>query len=362
MNHSKSEQQNIIRRLFLEGLEISGDTFNFRCPVCGDSKKDKNKKRGYFYWDNNQYKFKCHNCGVQCSLVWYLKQYEPDIYRAELYNTLKNKPRKQKYQENTKSQDLIKVSNQDVKKIINDLYEKQQFEHISETMDFRALNFMKDRKIPKEKYKYFFYCENFYELLYKPIKVFLKDIKQDTLKEENFKTDPRIFWFIKDRNNNIIGVQGRSLKKQTKIRYLTIRMVSQPMIMNIERINIHEKIMITEGYIDSLFLPNAVCLSGSNAYTVLSTLKDLGAKNMTFIYDNEPQNEEIKAKVVKIIEHSIKEKDVFIGICLLPKHIRKYGKDINDYIKNGFSKSKLLNIIDDNTYHGLKAKIKILRW
>jgi len=39
-----------------------GDKLNFRCPLCGDSRKSLSKKRGFFYLKNSS--FFCFNCGV----------------------------------------------------------------------------------------------------------------------------------------------------------------------------------------------------------------------------------------------------------------------------------------------------------
>lgn len=360
---SKSEQQSVIRQLHLEGLETSGDTFNFRCPLCGDSKKDSSKKRGYFYWETNTYKFKCHNCGIQTTLVWYLKEHEPELYKREMYNQIKNKKEKSyKYKEEKEVKTVDKVSNNKVKEMLNDMYSNDIFSDFDDVSDYHAIKYIHDRKIPKNKIKHFFYCENFYELMYKPLKVLIREVEQDVLDEETFNRDPRVFWFIKDRSNNIIGLQGRSLTKNSKIRYLTIKISNTPMIGNIENIDLNQKIYVTEGFIDSIFLNNTVSLNGSSFHSVLNQFETLGAKNIVFVYDNEPHNQEIRAKINMVITESMKSKDIEIGVCLLPKHIRKHGKDINDYIKSGMDKSQLLNIIDDNTYHGLKAKIKFSRW
>ena len=37
----------------------------FRCPICGDSKKNKLKKRGYFYRNTGTYS--CFNCDIHLS-------------------------------------------------------------------------------------------------------------------------------------------------------------------------------------------------------------------------------------------------------------------------------------------------------
>ena len=46
---------------------VKADLYNFRCPICGDSQKHKNKARGYFYQVKMNTNYKCHNCGASLS-------------------------------------------------------------------------------------------------------------------------------------------------------------------------------------------------------------------------------------------------------------------------------------------------------
>ena len=46
--------------------------YTFRCPYCGDSKKNKNKTRGYLYQVKTDFNFKCHNCGLSRSFTNFL--------------------------------------------------------------------------------------------------------------------------------------------------------------------------------------------------------------------------------------------------------------------------------------------------
>lgn len=360
---SKSEQQIIIKQIGLEGLEQSNDTFNFRCPICGDSKRDSSKKRGYFYWDrmkNSGYKYKCHNCGVNLSFISFLKKHQPDLYKRYIFDLLKNKKR----QTEPESTDIIeKLDNSEIKNFINNLFNEEKIFNIKDCSK-EIIEYVEQRKIPKNKYKNIFFIENFYENLFKPLKILIKEIEQpDIIDNENhLKIDPRIFWFIKNRNNDIIGIQGRSINPKIKRRYLTIKLTDEPMIGNIENINLEEPVYITEGYIDSMFLNNAVSLNGSSYQSTLNLFKEIKTKNIIFVFDNEPYNVEIKKKVEHVISESIKTNIPKIGICLLPKNIRDLGKDINEYIKKGIENSKLINIINENTYYGLTARIKLSKW
>ena len=52
---------------------------NFRCPYCGDSRTSKKKARGYLYQQNDDWLYKCHNCGIARRLSGFLKDHAPDL-------------------------------------------------------------------------------------------------------------------------------------------------------------------------------------------------------------------------------------------------------------------------------------------
>ena len=60
---------------------VKADLFNFRCPICGDSKKHKNKARGYLYQVKTNTNFKCHNCGASLSFNNFLKQIDSTLHK-----------------------------------------------------------------------------------------------------------------------------------------------------------------------------------------------------------------------------------------------------------------------------------------
>ena len=64
------------------------DLYNFRCPLCGDSQKNKTKCRGYVYRKKNDYFYMCHNCGASMSFYNFLDKVDPGIikeYALERY-------------------------------------------------------------------------------------------------------------------------------------------------------------------------------------------------------------------------------------------------------------------------------------
>ena len=58
----------------------SDNLYNCRCPVCGDSKKNKFKARGYIYDVKNSLAYKCHNCGFSGGLGKLIEQVDPHLH------------------------------------------------------------------------------------------------------------------------------------------------------------------------------------------------------------------------------------------------------------------------------------------
>jgi hypothetical protein len=54
---------NLISHNFEKFKKKNDYLWNVRCPFCGDSRKNLNKMRGFFFRKENNMIFKCHNCG-----------------------------------------------------------------------------------------------------------------------------------------------------------------------------------------------------------------------------------------------------------------------------------------------------------
>ena len=60
---------------------VKDNLYNFQCPICGDSQKNKNKTRGYIYQVKNNTNFKCHNCGASMSFNNFVKTVDPTLHK-----------------------------------------------------------------------------------------------------------------------------------------------------------------------------------------------------------------------------------------------------------------------------------------
>src|SRR5210317_211209 len=80
---------NLISSRFQKFKKIKNNLYNFRCPICGDSKKNKNKARGYLYQVKNNSNFKCHNCGVNISFNNFLKEVDSNLHNQYIFEKFK---------------------------------------------------------------------------------------------------------------------------------------------------------------------------------------------------------------------------------------------------------------------------------
>ena len=163
--------------------------------------------------------------------------------------------------------------------------------------------------------------------------------------------DPRIVLPFYNENGELVGVSGRAINN-SPLRYLTMRFRDDvPLIFNLNSVDRTKTIYVTEGPIDSLFLPNGIAVAGSDFKKIPEDIKD----NAILVYDNEPRNKEIIKKMDEVI-------DLGYRVCIWnDKRITEY-KDINDMIMSGLSESEVVDIINSNTVYGLSAKLQLMEY
>ena len=70
-----------IEKLCLPNFEkVKYGVYKFRCVFCGDSKKNPNKRSGYFYLINNSQNYRCFKCNHRSSLKNVLRGLKPELY------------------------------------------------------------------------------------------------------------------------------------------------------------------------------------------------------------------------------------------------------------------------------------------
>ena len=308
----------------LEKFTKKDNTYNFRCPYCGDSQKNKNRARGYFYQKKGSFIYKCHNCGVGRTLSNFLKDHDSTLYDEYVLEA---------YREGVTGKGT-KIPLPKFK------FDKPSFKpNIFQDLDLvsdlntthQARKFLERRKLPPDQ---FYYCPKFKEWTNKH-----KEVFRDTRYDES-----RIIIPLRDKDS-VFGYQGRSIFSNSSLRYITVMLDdNKPKIYGLDKINSEETVYVTEGPFDSQFLGNAIAMCGSDV--------DLSGFDYRFVYvfDNEPRSREICTKVAKAIQAGN-------SVVIYPKQIRE--KDLNDMVLAGHDVQSMVEL---NTYHGLEANLKFTQW
>jgi len=310
---------NLISSRFQKFKKVKSNLYNFRCPICGDSQKNRNKARGYLYQVKNNTNFKCHNCGVNISFNNFLKQIDSVIYKQYTFEKFKDG----KTGRNFTTEEP--VFNFEVPKF------KQKLDLPKASENPAARKYLEDRKLNPDK---FYYTDKF-----KSWANSLKKVFDDTTKDEPRIIIPLFY------QNTLVGFQGRSLGF-SKIKYITVMLSDDaPKIYGLDEIEKNKTVYITEGPFDSTFIRNAIAMCGADA-----DISNWGISNPVWIYDNEPRNAEITARISRTIDRGER-------IVIWPSSIKE--KDINDMVLSGL---KVQEVIELNTYSGLEAKLKFTTW
>ena len=80
----------LVSSRLLKFKRVKPNLYNFRCPICGDSQKQKNKARGYIYGIKQNVNYKCHNCGASMSFSNFLKQVDTVLQKQYVMEKFKD--------------------------------------------------------------------------------------------------------------------------------------------------------------------------------------------------------------------------------------------------------------------------------
>lgn len=314
----------------------SKNYWNFSCPICGDSKKDPRKARGFVFQHKTTLVYKCHNCGLSCNFGNLLKRVDATLYSEYVL---------ERYKENTSlHNDHTKIKEEDV-------LPQKQIELTDGLLDalprmdelpitHPALKYLIDRKIPKDKWELFYFAPKF--------KTFTNTLKTQF---KNLDTDhPRLVIPFFNQHGKVFMYQGRAFGKEEP-KYLAIKLDEDAdKVYGLERVDYGKPVYVVEGPIDSLFLPNCIAVGGASFdIPLVKSIKS----NVVLVMDNEPRNKEIMKQLNKYIENGYK-------VCIWPDTVHE--KDINEMVLAGKSPEDILKTINSNTYEGLAAKLRYNEW
>ena len=299
---------------------VKDNLYNFRCPICGDSQKNKNKTRGYIYQVKNNTNFKCHNCGASMSFNNFVKTVDPTLHKQYTLEKFK--------EGHTGRNFVVEAPKLEFAKPVF----KKSINLPKASTDPRAKEYLENRKIDPDK---FYFADKFMEWTNTQKRTF------DTITRD----ESRIVIPMYDCDKNLIGFQGRALGKSFT-KYITVMLDEEaPKVYGLDTIDKTSPVYITEGPFDSTFIRNSIAMCGADA-----DISSWGISSPVWVYDNEPRNREIVERIRKTIDGGD-------SIVIWPNNIEQ--KDINDMVLAGH---KVMDVLKLNTYSGLQAKIKFNNW
>lgn len=306
---------------------------NCRCPICGDSKKNRKKARGYFFTRDTGIFFKCHNCGVNLGAGNFLKAINRSVYDQWKLETYKERVEYKKPEPDFSDMDFSVEFKPKKKRLLNEL-----LPNMAEVDDENeGKKYLKSRFIPEDRHAELLWLDNTDRI--------------DKFKNEKYDGDSRIVIPFYNRDNELVGMQFRAVDPNAKKRFLTYKITDERFIYNFNGVNFVEPLFIVEGPFDSLFLPNAIAAGSSDFKYAYNHIPH---KDVTLIFDNQPRNKEIVGLMRKCLEWDCK-------MFIWPEG--ETAKDINDYvIEHNGDVSAAHNLVLNNSHEGLAKHLNFRSW
>ena len=319
MNLVDSKYIGLVSSRLQKFKRVKPNLYNFRCPICGDSQKNKSKTRGYLYAVKADMNFRCHNCGASMTFSNFLKKLDTNLHKQYVFERFKDG----------------KTGRGTVVEEPKFNFEAPQFKPKLDlpkaSENAIAKRYLEKRKLDPNK---FYYTDKFKAWSNSHKKTF-DDLTYD---------EPRIIipLFYK---NTMVGFQGRSLGP-SKVKYITVMINDDaPKIYGLDTIRKGSPVFVTEGPIDSTFLRNSIAMCGADG-----DVGKWGVSTPVWVYDNEPRSKEITSRISNTIARGE-------SVVIWPNQIKE--KDINDMVLSGHD---VQSIVESNIYKGLEANLKFNTW
>lgn len=319
----------------LERFKRVNNGYNFRCPICGDSQKNKFKARGYLLNKDNNLLYYCHNCHHGSNFSNFIQKINPILYKDYALESLNDKSKDKKPKTIECFTEPVFDSS---KKPLNKLKKISQLQ-----WDHSVKSYILHRKIPNPYHAQLYYCPDF--------AAWVDFIMPGVYNLP--KNDKRIIIPFIDKHGVMFGFQGRATSNNNSMRYITIMLdTTAPKVFGLNNADLNKKFYVFEGPIDSMFIDNSIAVAGSDIISVLEKL-NIDKNKAIICYDNEPRSKEIVSKVQKTIDKGY-------NVCLWPESIQH--KDINDMVMSGKRIADIKLLIDQNNYKDLEAKVRCISW
>ena len=314
---------------------VNSYVYRFRCPICGDSQKDRRKTRGHLLEKSGKIRFYCHNCSASMQFKYFMKEIDPTLYLEYVKEQIKesgNQKDVETFAEKMKPPVFVKTT------ALSKLKKVSQLDP-----DHPVKKYIDSRQIPSNLHYKLFYAPKF--------GAWVNSMIPDKIKVGE-KDEPRLIIPFLDKEKNLFGFQGRSFRKDG-VRYITIMLdETKPKVFGLDTIDESKDIYLLEGPIDSMFLPNAMAAAGGDLSAQIEQTGLLKEK-IVVVFDNEPRHSDTIKRMQKAI-------DAGYRVVIWPSDIQY--KDVNDMILSGMKSEYIKDILDECNYSGPTAKLHVALW
>tara|TARA_Y100000590_G_scaffold335495_1_gene381890 strand:- start:602 stop:1585 length:984 start_codon:yes stop_codon:yes gene_type:complete len=303
---------------------IKPNLYNCRCPLCGDSKKNKSKARGYLYGIKTSVNYRCHNCGASMTFNSFLKKVDATLQSQ--YSLEKFKDGKTGKGTTTNEPNILEVAKESKPRFKRSI----RIDLPGAYEEKKSSEYLNRRQVQGS----FYYAKTF--------RRFINGIKPTF---DNIRYDEERIVIPLYYNGDIVGVQGRALGPNS-VKYITVMFDDDaPKIYGLDKIRGGTPVFVVEGPFDSTFLRNSIAMCGADG-----DVRKWGVSDPIWVYDNEPRSKEITKRISDTIDRGE-------SVVIWPSHIQQ--KDINDMVLGGHN---VQNLVESNTYRGLEATLKFNTW
>lgn len=313
-----------------------------RCPFCGDSKKNPNKTRFYFYVQAGRWKTKCHNCSYANNFGTFLKQFDASLHKEYILEHIGF--RRNDDQVVSDSEFMVAA---DIRYDTPEAYEAFiKLKRISSLKpEHPAWKYVHSRLIPNEYHAVLRWCPNF---MYWTNQLVPGKFSPGAQKAHD---EGRVIIPFVNKFRRLFAYTGRSLSNNAEVRYITIVLNGQEnMLWGLDRYDPKKRAWVVEGPIDAMFVPNTIALGGSG---ISALTKVADCDRLRVAYDNEPRSKETKAKILSAIDNGY-------PVVIWPDGLEP--KDINQMVLAGYSPSHIESVMERHTYEGIGARMRLDAW
>lgn len=310
-----------------------------RCPICGDSKKNPNKRRCHvdFYSKYDEWIYTCYNGGCP----------EPSGNIQSLYSHVMSVSWKESNKALTeKKYDPKKIKEKlDKKKVYEDEVDEKNDLLDLDLDDCLTLTQKPDGRIQE---RYHNFLKKFYVDRYIPI-------RRNIMVCHSGKYKNRFIIPVYE-NGEMIYFQGRSINSDIEPKYFNPDVIKENIVLNRESFNPDKYIIVSEGLIDAFMVEDdqgTTCLGASVSDDFLDKIIPLSEKGVIISLDNPKIDESGYNNYKKLIDNSKyakKLKYFFMPIDDVKdlNDLRLMDKDVNIY-----------EFITDNSLSHFKSSIII---